>query len=48
MVLTLETMHTIKPFSSMLYDSMVLSSWRILPVGRSECAAKSVAAHVPE
>lgn len=30
--LTLETMQTMKPFSSMLYDSMVFASWRILPV----------------
>lgn len=30
---TLDTMHTMKPFSSMLYDSTVLSSCRILPVG---------------
>jgi hypothetical protein len=29
---TLETMHTMKPFSSMLYDSTVLSSCKILPV----------------
>jgi hypothetical protein len=29
----LETMQTMKPFSSMLYDSTVLASWRILPVG---------------
>ena len=26
-----EVMHTMKPFSSILYDSIVLSSWRILP-----------------
>ena len=26
-----EVMHTMKPFSSILYDSMVLSSCRILP-----------------
>jgi hypothetical protein len=30
-VRTLETMHTMKPFSSMLYDSTVFASWRILP-----------------
>ena len=28
---TLETMQTMKPFSSMLYDSTVFASWRILP-----------------
>lgn len=28
---TLDTMHTMKPFSSILYDSIVLSSCRILP-----------------
>lgn len=28
---TLETMHTMKPFSSMLYDSTVFASCRILP-----------------
>lgn len=28
----LETMQTMKPFSSMLYDSTVLASCRILPV----------------
>jgi hypothetical protein len=28
---TLETMQTMKPFSSILYDSTVLSSCRILP-----------------
>jgi hypothetical protein len=31
---TLETMHTMKPFSSMLYDSTVFASWRILPVAQ--------------
>ncbi len=31
-VRTLVTIHTMKPFSSILYDSTVLSSWRILPV----------------
>lgn len=30
--LGLETMQTMKPFSSMLYDSTVLASCRILPV----------------
>jgi hypothetical protein len=29
---TFDTMHTMKPFSSMLYDSTVLSSCKILPV----------------
>jgi hypothetical protein len=31
-VRTLDTMHTMKPFSSMLYDSTVFASCRILPV----------------
>jgi len=29
---TLDTMHTMKPFSSMLYDSTVFASCRILPI----------------
>lgn len=31
--LTLDTIQTMKPFSSMLYVSMVLSSCRIFPAG---------------
>jgi hypothetical protein len=34
---TLETMHTMKPFSSMLYDSTVFASCKILPVASSAC-----------
>lgn len=34
-VITFDTMHTMKPFSSMLYVSMVLSSWRIFPASYS-------------
>jgi hypothetical protein len=40
---TLETMQTMKPFSSMLYDSTVLASWRILPVARGQQVRRPVA-----
>lgn len=33
-IVTFDTMQTMKPFSSILYDSTVLSSWRILPAVR--------------
>ena len=51
----LETMQTMKPFSSMLYDSTVLASCRILPVvlcQRLDCSCHAtspgVAASLPE
>ena len=39
---TLETMQTMKPFSSMLYDAIVLASWRILPIVEVSACSRSV------
>ena len=40
---TLATMHTIKPFSSMLYDSIVLASCRILPIAPGQRGSSRMA-----
>jgi uncharacterized protein YjfI (DUF2170 family) len=37
---TLDTMHTIKPFSSILYDSTVLASCKILPLKNVSICSK--------
>ena len=37
---TFETMHTMKPFSSMLYDSTVFWSCRIFPVCGPQCQSR--------
>jgi hypothetical protein len=51
----LETMQTMKPFSSMLYDSTVLASCRILPIalcqrryGSHHVTSQGAAASLPE
>lgn len=45
----LETMHTMKPFSSMLYEPTVLASCRILPIGTGQhCCCVSHRDVLPE